>query len=345
MLANSASGQLGSATAPLKVFQDFFADIDLPLSLTANDRVEVPVAVYNYLAEDQTVTLTLEEQPWFKLDGPATQTIRMAKNEVKAVSFPITVVALGRHTLKVTARGSKLSDAVVRSVDVLPDGKEIRRRHQRPAGQAGREDRRVPRQRHCGRRLALGQALPRRLQPGGRGPGWAAPHAVRLLRADQLLHLPQRPRHRLPEGDQEGQSRDPHESGGIHQRRLPEAGHLRVQGRRLLLVRRRARPPDPDRLRTARIQRHGEGPRGRPRRSSPAPSSGSPDGSRRTARGRRTVRGSPRASSTGRPAPCAAPPTSPGRWPRADTPDPRSTKPSTTSGRTAPRRRTPTRSR
>lgn len=126
MLANGAKGQLGSATAPLKVFQDFFADIDLPISLTQNDRVEIPVAVYNYLPGDQDVTLKLDDQPWFKLEGPAEQTLHIAKNQVKVIHYPITVTSLGNHSLKVTARGSKLSDALVRTIEVTPDGKEVR---------------------------------------------------------------------------------------------------------------------------------------------------------------------------------------------------------------------------
>ncbi len=126
MLANGANGQLGSATAPLKVFQDFFADIDLPVSLTQGDRVEIPVAVYNYLPGDQDVALTLDEQPWFKLEGPAKQTVHMGKNEVKVVYYPLTVNTLGAHSLKVTARGTKLSDALIRSIDVTPNGKEVR---------------------------------------------------------------------------------------------------------------------------------------------------------------------------------------------------------------------------
>jgi hypothetical protein len=126
MLANGAHGELGSATAPLKVFQDFFADIDLPISLTQNDRVEIPVAVYNYLPGDQDVTLKLDEQPWFSLEGPATQTVHMGRNQVKVVRYPITVKTLGNHALKVTARGTKLSDALMRSIDVTPDGKEVR---------------------------------------------------------------------------------------------------------------------------------------------------------------------------------------------------------------------------
>jgi len=126
MFASSIHGQLGSATAPLKVFQDFFVDLDLPLTLTQHDRVEIPVAVYNYLPETQTVRLTLDLEPWFTLDGNPEQSVEIGKNQVKVVYFPITVTDIGRHTLTVTARGTKLSDAIRRAIDVVPDGKEYR---------------------------------------------------------------------------------------------------------------------------------------------------------------------------------------------------------------------------
>ncbi len=126
LTANSAAGQLGSASAPLRVFQDFFVDIDLPLSLTQHDRVEVPVSVYNYLPEAQQVTLTLAQGDWFALDGPDTQTVQMGENEVKVVYFPIVVNAIGHFSFTVQAKGTRLSDAVRRAVDVLPDGKETR---------------------------------------------------------------------------------------------------------------------------------------------------------------------------------------------------------------------------
>src|SRR5262249_23757539 len=48
MLASTTRGALGSATSSIKVFQDFFADLDLPVTLTQGDRVSIPVAVYNY---------------------------------------------------------------------------------------------------------------------------------------------------------------------------------------------------------------------------------------------------------------------------------------------------------
>jgi hypothetical protein len=126
VLGNSPSGQLGSATHAVKVFQDFFADIDLPVSLTQNDRMEIPVAVYNYLPQAQEVTLTLKEEPWFTLQGPAKQATKLDAGQVKVVTYPIVVKAVGRHALTVTARGTKLSDALKRAIEVVPDGKEFR---------------------------------------------------------------------------------------------------------------------------------------------------------------------------------------------------------------------------
>jgi len=122
MLASGLAGQMGSGTAPIRVFQDFFVDIDLPVALTQHDSVEVPVTVYNYLPSAQDVTLSLAPQPWFELRGPSDQTLSVGPGEVKVVYYPITVRQLGHFDLSVTARGTALSDAVRRTVDVLPDG-------------------------------------------------------------------------------------------------------------------------------------------------------------------------------------------------------------------------------
>src|SRR5205814_4139826 len=41
MMASTARGALGSGTSSLKVFQDFFVDLDLPVVLTQGDRVSI----------------------------------------------------------------------------------------------------------------------------------------------------------------------------------------------------------------------------------------------------------------------------------------------------------------
>jgi uncharacterized protein YfaS (alpha-2-macroglobulin family) len=122
--ASSRAGLLGSASAPLRVFQDFFVDPDVPPALTQNDEVSFPVAVHNYLQEPQTVQIDLRAEDWFDLADPkgAGRSLELKPGEVTAVSFRIRARKIGHYPLTVHARGSKLSDAVKRSVEVRPDG-------------------------------------------------------------------------------------------------------------------------------------------------------------------------------------------------------------------------------
>lgn len=129
-LASAQDGRLGSATAPIRVFQDFFVDIDLPLALTQGDEVSMPVAVYNYLDSGQQVELTLEAQDWFTILGDPVQVVDVAPGDVTVVYFPIKVTAIeGRFRPVVTAIGEKMSDATTLRHDVLivPNGKRFDR--------------------------------------------------------------------------------------------------------------------------------------------------------------------------------------------------------------------------
>jgi len=123
-MASSLAGQLGSTMAGIRVFQDFFVDIDFPVSLTQNDQVHVPVAIYNYLKTDQKIVLAVQKEDWFELQGVAEKTVTLAPSEVRAVYFPITARKIGFQKFTVTARGSKKSDAVARTVEIVPDGRE-----------------------------------------------------------------------------------------------------------------------------------------------------------------------------------------------------------------------------
>ena len=124
-LASSQDGRLGFTTRGLRVFQDFFVDIDLPVALTEGDVISVPVGVYNYLSTAQEVRLVVQEEPWFELLGPDEQTLTIAANDVEAVYFPIRVTAFGRQAFQVTAWGQKMSDAIRRPVTVFPNGQEF----------------------------------------------------------------------------------------------------------------------------------------------------------------------------------------------------------------------------
>lgn len=125
--ANSVAGLLGNTNVPLKVFQDFFVDIDLPVALTQTDEVAFPVAVYNYLKVPQTVKLQLQQEPWFTLlNGESLErSLTLKPGEVTAVKYRIKANTIGNQPLLVKAFGSKKSDAVKRIVEVVPNGEKI----------------------------------------------------------------------------------------------------------------------------------------------------------------------------------------------------------------------------
>jgi len=124
-LASSASGLLGSTQSGITVFQDFFVDIDFPATLTQDDEISVPIAIYNYLEVPQTVTLSVELGDWFELLDAADKTIELGAGEVLGEYFRIKVRDVGWHSFTVFGYGTELSDAIGRTIEVVPNGKEI----------------------------------------------------------------------------------------------------------------------------------------------------------------------------------------------------------------------------
>ena len=120
----TTAGRMGSVEMPIMVFQDFFVDLDLPVSMSLGDQVSVPVTCYNYLKEAQDVRLTLVAGDWFE-SSVQNLSLPLGPNEVKSVSFPIKVLRVGNHSLRVTAEGTKIADAIEREVRVLPTGERF----------------------------------------------------------------------------------------------------------------------------------------------------------------------------------------------------------------------------
>ena len=125
-LAGSAvarDGRLGAFQQGIRVFQDFFIDIQMPVRMTQNDEVSVPVSIFNYLDKPQTISLNVDDADWFELvDNNGSRTIDAAASEVLATSFRIRVLKPGTHAMTVRAKGTVLADAVERIVRVEPDG-------------------------------------------------------------------------------------------------------------------------------------------------------------------------------------------------------------------------------
>jgi uncharacterized protein YfaS (alpha-2-macroglobulin family) len=130
MLASTQTGALGTGTSELKVFQDFFVDLDLPVTLTQGDMVSIPVAVYNYAGHVGDVDLRLEPGDWFSLEGAGERSVSVGAGQVGAAQFTMVAGRIGKFKLTLSGRmkgGSQREDTVVREIEVVPNGeaKEI----------------------------------------------------------------------------------------------------------------------------------------------------------------------------------------------------------------------------
>ena len=123
-LASSAGGKLGHMDRPLKVFQDFFVDLDLPAALVRGDEAAIPVAVYNYLTTPQTVRLEVKTQPWFQLTSPARVSLELPPSGLGGAELRLRVLRAGKHRLGLRADGTALSDALARELLVSEAGQE-----------------------------------------------------------------------------------------------------------------------------------------------------------------------------------------------------------------------------
>jgi uncharacterized protein YfaS (alpha-2-macroglobulin family) len=128
MMASTARGALGSGASSIKVFQDFFVDLDLPVTLTQGDRVSIPVAVYNYAAERGNVSLQLKAADWFSLVNDVSgKTLAVDSGRVGGSQFTLEAKRIGKFKLTLAARmngAANRADIVVREIEVVPDGRE-----------------------------------------------------------------------------------------------------------------------------------------------------------------------------------------------------------------------------
>ena len=128
MLASTVHGALGTGTSSLKVFQDFFVDLDLPVTLTQGDRVSIPVAIYNYSPSRGDVSLKLQEDDWFSLvDDSAEKTVAVDSDHVSGAQFTLETKRIGKFKLTLSSRmkgAANRADIVVREIEVIPNGRE-----------------------------------------------------------------------------------------------------------------------------------------------------------------------------------------------------------------------------
>ncbi len=125
MVASTQKGALGVGTSSLKVFQDFFVDLDLPVTLTQGDRVSIPVAAYNYSGAHGEVSLNLQPADWFALvNDSSNKTVSVDSGRVGGSQFTIEAKRIGKFKLTLAATMPGRADIVVRDIEVIPNGRE-----------------------------------------------------------------------------------------------------------------------------------------------------------------------------------------------------------------------------
>ena len=117
------SERIGGGQAEIVSRIPFNIEPQLPLQVTAGDRIDLPVALVNDSDGELPVDLSLEFAELFQLDGEAMQQLALAAGDRQRVYFPLQVVGdVGAGTIELRANAETLSDAVRREVEVVPSG-------------------------------------------------------------------------------------------------------------------------------------------------------------------------------------------------------------------------------
>lgn len=124
--AVSKTGQLGSATIPLVVKQDFFVEASLPPLLTQGDEIAVPVTVYGYTDQPQDVTVEIEGDGITTV-GASSVSLRLERNETRGTRFVLRAEKAGDRIVRIKATSAARGDIVQRKLKIVPNGLEMTR--------------------------------------------------------------------------------------------------------------------------------------------------------------------------------------------------------------------------
>lgn len=119
---STSSQGMGITEADLIVFQDFFVEPDLPFAVIRGDRFPLRVRIFNYLDEEQTIRITLDETEALGLQDTPTQDVVVPGNSLASATFILQPETIGTFPLQITAQSSSRADAVRRDVRVEPEG-------------------------------------------------------------------------------------------------------------------------------------------------------------------------------------------------------------------------------
>ncbi|UCG68316.1 MAG: hypothetical protein JSV09_10910 [Thermoplasmata archaeon] len=124
-IASTKDAQLGTGNAEVTVFQEFFVEPDIPVSVIRGDEFPLRVLVYNYENVTSSITVELQQDLWFELLSEKIQYVDVEANSVSSVDFVIKANSVGEHDITINASSISLEDKIVKEMRVDPDGKRL----------------------------------------------------------------------------------------------------------------------------------------------------------------------------------------------------------------------------
>jgi anti-sigma factor RsiW len=109
-LAVDRSGRLGSAVAPLVVFQPVFVTSNLPARMAIGEQFDARVQVFNYSRQTQTVRLVAQASAGLRVEL-SDATLVVPANDVAAVNARVQALASGLQTVTLTVLADGVLDA------------------------------------------------------------------------------------------------------------------------------------------------------------------------------------------------------------------------------------------
>ena len=116
---------LGIGEGQLRVFQPFFLTVDLPFSAIRGEEFPIKIALFNYLDSPQEIFVEIEGSDEFDLLDAPLKSTTIEANDIGGAQFMIRPKSLGVTPIKITARSTRMVDAVIKDLVVEPEGVEV----------------------------------------------------------------------------------------------------------------------------------------------------------------------------------------------------------------------------
>ena len=116
---------LGIGEGQLRVFQPFFLTVDLPFSAIRGEEFPIKIALFNYLDSPQEIFVEIEGSDEFDLLDVPLKSTTIEANDFGGAQFMIRPKSLGVTPIKITARSTRMADAVIKDLLVEPEGIEV----------------------------------------------------------------------------------------------------------------------------------------------------------------------------------------------------------------------------